>query len=88
MQQNIWDFVLINYKYKIMHDYISIATRATRWVGKNHPIFWKVAKTVAKQNTAKLETILKWLFRWKCNKFVAQGIAILAYFFIEPTKVA
>jgi hypothetical protein len=29
---------------------------------------------------------LNGLFRGKCNKFVAQGIAILGYFFIEPTK--
>jgi hypothetical protein len=31
-------------------------------------------------------TFLNSSFRWKCNKFVAQGIAILGYFFNEPTK--
>jgi hypothetical protein len=42
--------------------------------------FWKVAQTVAKQNNAKLETILNGLFRWKFIKFVAQGIAIFGLF--------
>ena len=49
---------------------------------KNCPIFWKVAKTVAKRNNAKSETI----FRWKCNKFVAQDIDIIALMSLQ--KVA
>jgi hypothetical protein len=36
-----------------------IVSRVTRGFGKNCPIFWKVAKTVAKQNNAKLETIFQ-----------------------------
>jgi hypothetical protein len=45
---------------------------------KNCPIFLKVAKTFAKPNNAKMQTVfLKNLFRRKSNKFVAQGIAIL-----------
>ncbi len=57
-------------------------TLAAGWpddLEKNCPILWKVAQTVAKNN-AKLETIWNGLFRWKCNKFVAQGIAILGLF--------
>ncbi len=45
---------------------------------KNCPIFLKVAKTVAKPNIAKIQTMfLSNLFKWKCNKYVAQGIAVL-----------
>ncbi len=40
---------------------IKAGSRVTRWLGKNHPILEKVAKLVAKQNTAKLETIFKLL---------------------------
>ena len=44
---------------------------------KNCPIFWKVAKTVAKPNNAKIQTMfLNIFFRRKCYKFVAQGGAI------------
>jgi hypothetical protein len=60
--------------------------RVTRWFEKNCPIFWKVAKTVAKQNNAKLETILNGLFRQKCNKFVAQGFGAISLMSLQ--KVA
>jgi hypothetical protein len=43
---------------------------------KNRPIFWKVAKTVAKPNNAKIQNLLLYiLFRWKCYELVAQDIA-------------
>ncbi len=42
---------------------------------KNHPIFWKVAKTVAKPNNAKLQNLLlNTLFWWHCYELVAQDI--------------
>ncbi len=37
--------------------------------------FWKVAKTVAKPNNAKIQVMfLNSLFSWKCNKLVAKGV--------------
>jgi hypothetical protein len=35
---------------------VVITNRVTRCFGKNHPIFNKVAKTVAKQNNVKIHT--------------------------------
>ncbi len=46
---------------------------------KNAQFFEKLPKQLPKNN-AKLETIWNGLFRWKCNKFVAQGIAIFGLF--------
>ncbi len=40
---------------------------------KIHPIFLKVAKRVAKLSNFRIQTML---FRWKCNKFAAQGFTI------------
>jgi hypothetical protein len=54
---------------------------------KNCPIFRKVAKTDAKPNNATIQNMfLNSLLWWKCTKIVAQGIAILGYFFNESTK--
>jgi hypothetical protein len=45
---------------------------------KNRPIFSKVAKTAAKENSAKIQnTFLNSSFRWKCNK----GTAIFWLFY-------
>ncbi len=42
---------------------------------KSPNIFWKVAKTVANPNKAKIQTVfLNSLFSWKCNKLVAKGV--------------
>jgi hypothetical protein len=55
---------------------------------KNRPIFWKVAKTVAKTNNAKVQNLLLYiLFWWKCYELVAQDINIFGTYCInEPTK--
>ncbi len=45
-------------------------------IGKKSPNFWKVAKTIAKPNNAQIYMFLNSLFRWKCSKFVAQGVTI------------
>ncbi len=51
---------------------------------KNRPIFWKVAKTVAKPIDAKIQTMfLTRLCLPKCYKFVSQGIVILGIFFYQ-----
>ncbi len=53
--RNKWD-------KKLFHHFVLDVFRVTRLFGKIRPIFLKkVAKTVAKQNNAKLETIFKWL---------------------------
>jgi hypothetical protein len=44
-----------------------------------------VAKTVTKQNNVKIQTMFKKAY---LDENVINGIAILGYFFNEPTKVA
>jgi hypothetical protein len=58
-------------------------SRGTRRLEKIRPILWKIAKTIAKPNNSKIQTMFLYcLFWWKCNKFVAQGVTIFGLFLL------
>jgi hypothetical protein len=54
---------------------------------KNRPIFWKLAKTAVKPNSARIQKHFWTAYLGeKCNKFEAQGTAIFGHFINEPPK--